>query len=137
MQPEVILSTRFQSYLTADTESCPVRSFHILETTSRSHVSIYSLDGSDLCKNGGGRGPLLHCRRRRGRRFTGSCLPKRGGCDCPFPMKSKPKIPRGGRLLFDFSRIQNRDRETMCQRSCKVIVFFSAFKQVIMSVFSR
>lgn len=24
---------------------------------------------------------------------------------CPFPMKSKPKIPRGGRLLSDFSRI--------------------------------
>ena len=24
---------------------------------------------------------------------------------CLFPMKSKPKIPRGGRLLSDFSRI--------------------------------
>lgn len=103
MQPEVILSTRFQSYLTADTESCPVRSFRILETTSRSHVSVYSLDGSDLCKNGGERGPLLHCRRRRG---LPAAVCQRGEVMiCPFPMKSKPKIPRGGRLLFDFSRI--------------------------------
>ena len=85
MQLGVILSTRFRSYLTADTESRPVRSFHILETTSRSHVTAYSLDGSDLRKNGGERGPLLHCTRRGGRRFTVSCLPKRGGCDLSLP----------------------------------------------------